>query len=114
MKSKIHPDYNVEAVFRCASCNTEYKLGSTSNGMVVNICSHCHPFYTGQQEVYVDTSSRISNFKDRLNKSSDIQKKIAKIKKEREERKISKVNVISSTKKQEPKSSLSDLLKKKK
>ncbi|MCB1139017.1 MAG: 50S ribosomal protein L31 [Leptospiraceae bacterium] len=60
MKTGIHPDYK-EATIKCA-CGATYKTRSTRGDMSVEICSNCHPFYTGQQRV-VDAAGRVDRFK---------------------------------------------------
>ena len=65
MKSDIHPEYhNIMAV--CA-CGNEFELGSVVDEMKVEICSACHPFFTGKQKL-VDTAGRIEKFKKRYAK----------------------------------------------
>ena len=65
MKSDIHPEYNkITAV--CA-CGNEVELGSVEKEMKVEICSACHPFFTGKQKL-VDTAGRIEKFKQRCAK----------------------------------------------
>lgn len=66
MKEKIHPDYH-EVTVTCA-CGASFKSGSTKKGDVVRveICSKCHPFYTGRQKL-VDTGGRVDKFKKRYN-----------------------------------------------
>ncbi|HBS06745.1 MAG TPA: 50S ribosomal protein L31, partial [Leptospiraceae bacterium] len=59
-KTGIHPEYK-EATIKCA-CGTTYKTRSTRGDMSVEICSNCHPFYTGQQRV-VDSAGRVDRFK---------------------------------------------------
>ncbi len=60
MKPDIHPQYHkVTAV--CA-CGNEFELGSIQSEMRVEICSACHPFFTGKQKL-VDTAGRIEKFK---------------------------------------------------
>lgn len=60
MKANIHPEYHkIKAV--CA-CGNEIDLGSVNNEMRVEICSACHPFFTGKQKL-VDTAGRIEKFK---------------------------------------------------
>ena len=60
MKPDIHPQYNrIKAV--CA-CGNEIELGSVNNEMRVEICSACHPFFTGKQKL-IDTAGRIEKFK---------------------------------------------------
>ena len=60
MKPDIHPAYHkITAV--CA-CGNEFEFGSVQSEMRVEICSACHPFYTGKQKL-VDTAGRIEKFK---------------------------------------------------
>ncbi|MCB1171716.1 MAG: 50S ribosomal protein L31 [Leptospiraceae bacterium] len=60
MKTGIHPEYK-EATIKCA-CGATFKTRSTRGDMSVEICSNCHPFYTGQQRV-VDSAGRVDRFK---------------------------------------------------
>ncbi|UGS35044.1 50S ribosomal protein L31 [Capillimicrobium parvum] len=62
MKTGIHPEY-VEAHVRC-TCGNEFTTRSTQNEIHVEICSNCHPFYTGRQKL-VDTGGRVERFKRR-------------------------------------------------
>jgi large subunit ribosomal protein L31 len=62
MKTGIHPEY-VEAHVRC-TCGTEFTTRSTQPEIHVEICSNCHPFYTGRQKL-VDTGGRVERFKRR-------------------------------------------------
>jgi large subunit ribosomal protein L31 len=61
MRTKIHPDYT-DTTITCA-CGASFETRSTSKGdaMRVDICSHCHPFYTGQQKL-LDTAGRVEKF----------------------------------------------------
>ena len=59
MKTEIHPEY-VEATVRC-TCGNEFVTRSTKGDMHVEICSNCHPFYTGRQKL-VDTEGRVERF----------------------------------------------------
>ena len=63
MKPRIHPDYN-EATIRCA-CGETVVSRSTKGDMTVDICSKCHPFFTGKQK-FVDVGGRVDKFKKRL------------------------------------------------
>ncbi len=63
MKSDIHPKYNIDAKFTC-SCGTVFPIGSTKESVHVEICSKCHPFYTGNEKV-LDTAGRVEKFKAR-------------------------------------------------
>lgn len=77
MKKDIHPQYHSKATVTCA-CGAKFYVGSTVNKMEVEICSLCHPFYTGQEKL-VDTTGRVQRFKKRLQKTEDIKtKKLAK------------------------------------
>ena len=60
MKQEIHPDYK-PTVIKCA-CGATFETGSTKENINVEICSKCHPFYTGKQKL-VDTGGRIDKFK---------------------------------------------------
>lgn len=68
MKEKIHPQYG-EAVVRCA-CGETFVTGSTKKELRVEICSKCHPFYTGKQKL-VDTGGRVERFKRRYGLSNN-------------------------------------------
>jgi large subunit ribosomal protein L31 len=60
MKEGIHPDYS-EAVVKCA-CGETFETGSTKKSLHVEICSKCHPFFTGRQKL-IDTGGRVDKFK---------------------------------------------------
>ena len=62
MKEKIHPNYG-KAIVRCV-CGETFETGSTKKELRVDICSKCHPFYTGKQKL-VDTGGRVDRFKKR-------------------------------------------------
>lgn len=64
MKEGIHPNY-VDSVIRCA-CGNEVKTRSTKPVIRVEICSKCHPFFTGKQKL-VDTGGRVDRFKKKFN-----------------------------------------------
>jgi large subunit ribosomal protein L31 len=65
MKSGIHPKYYKTKV-RCA-CGNEFDTGSTVEDIHIEICSKCHPFYTGKQKL-VDSAGRIERFKQKYAK----------------------------------------------
>jgi len=67
MKEGIHPNYKTTTV-KCA-CGNEFQVGSTKENIRVEICSKCHPFYTGKQKL-VDTGGRVDRFKKRFNMES--------------------------------------------
>ncbi|HUS83057.1 MAG TPA: 50S ribosomal protein L31 [Dehalococcoidia bacterium] len=62
MKKGIHPDY-VEATVHCA-CGNTFATRSTKKELRVEVCSRCHPFFTGEQRI-VDTAGRVERFKRR-------------------------------------------------
>ena len=63
MKDGIHPNYDTCTV-RCA-CGATYETKSTKGDMKVDVCSKCHPFFTGQQK-FVDIKGRIDKFKEKV------------------------------------------------
>lgn len=65
MKEGIHPDYR-QVTVKCA-CGAEFQTGSTKPNMRVDICSNCHPFFTGKQKL-VDTGGRVDRFNKRYGK----------------------------------------------
>lgn len=65
MKADIHPEY-VECTVSCG-CGNSFTTRSTQSKITVEICSACHPFYTGQQK-FVDTAGRIEKFRRRYAK----------------------------------------------
>jgi large subunit ribosomal protein L31 len=67
MKADIHPDY-VIATVRC-SCGNTFTTRSTKEELHVEICSACHPFYTGKQKL-VDTGGRVERFQRKLEKAA--------------------------------------------
>ncbi|OGH62907.1 MAG: 50S ribosomal protein L31 [Candidatus Magasanikbacteria bacterium RIFCSPHIGHO2_01_FULL_50_8] len=68
MKQGIHPNYTVNATVSCA-CGNSFQVGSTQPSLRVELCSTCHPFYTGKQN-FVDTARRIEKFQDKAAKVS--------------------------------------------
>jgi large subunit ribosomal protein L31 len=63
MKKDTHPQYFPEAVVECA-CGNKFKVGSTKEKINVEICSACHPFYTGTEKT-LDSAGRVEKFKSR-------------------------------------------------
>lgn len=72
MKKDIHPQYYPKAEVLC-SCGAKFYVGSTKPKMEIEICSHCHPFYTGQKKI-VDTTGRVQRFKERMEKTKTLSK----------------------------------------
>lgn len=71
MKEAIHPTWYDEAEVRCVTCGTTWTTGATTPSLTVEICSNCHPFYTGEQRI-VDTEGRVDKFMKRLKQRDDI------------------------------------------
>jgi large subunit ribosomal protein L31 len=79
MKKDIHPDYKTATV-TCA-CGNTFEIGSTQDSISVEVCSVCHPFWTGQQK-FVDIEGRVDKFKKKQNIADEARaKKIKSIKK---------------------------------
>ncbi len=68
MKADIHPKYQLAKVV-CGSCHIEFEVGSTQSSLRVDICSNCHPFFTGKQ-MMVDTAGQVERFQKRLERSA--------------------------------------------
>ena len=68
MKTDIHPSYNTTIV-RC-TCGNEFETRSTSEqgSISIDVCSNCHPFYTGKQRI-VDSGGRVQRFQNKLNRN---------------------------------------------
>ena len=67
MKTGIHPDYR-ETIVSCA-CGAKFQTRTTVGDMKVDICSSCHPFFTGTQKI-VDTEGRVERFKKKYEKKA--------------------------------------------
>jgi len=68
MKKGIHPEYK-ETVIRCA-CGAEFKTRSTKQNIHVEVCSRCHPFFTGGQQKFIDSEGRIERFRRKYGQSN--------------------------------------------
>ncbi len=67
MKAEIHPTYYTDAVVRCL-CGNEIRTGSTVAELKTEVCSACHPFYTGTQRI-IDTAGQVERFRRRAEKA---------------------------------------------
>ena len=82
MKKDIHPPYYPHALITCA-CGNTFKVGSTLPSYEVEICSACHPFYTGKGKI-IDTAGRVERFKKHMaQKKLDGGRKKVRVKKPR-------------------------------
>ncbi len=68
MKEKIHPKYYPNAKVTC-SCGNTFTTGSTRETLRVELCSKCHPFFTGEQKI-IDTAGRVERFKRKYKMTS--------------------------------------------
>jgi len=81
MKAEIHPTYYPDAKVTCASCGKTWTTGSTRKELRVDICSNCHPFYTGEASRLLDIEGQV----DRFYKKLSVQKAYAEQQKAKEE-----------------------------
>lgn len=90
MKKNIHPEYHYDATVTCA-CGNTWKTGSTFKEIRTEVCSSCHPFFTGQQQRMLDIEGQVDRFYRRLQARQDF----LEDKKVREESKTSPDRLIS-------------------
>ena len=93
MKSGIHPNYNADVTVTC-SCGNKFQTGSTLESIETEICSNCHPFYTGKQKL-LDTRGNVERFKKR----QELAAKVAAEKKEKKPRKTRSTTTTKTLKK---------------
>ena len=74
MKKNIHPKYFKEAKVTCA-CGNTFTVGSTLENISVEICSACHPFYTGKQKL-IDAARRVDKFKKKVEVAKETGKNV--------------------------------------
>jgi large subunit ribosomal protein L31 len=79
MKKEIHPEYH-KALVHCA-CGHEFETGSTLKEIKVEICSQCHPFFTGKHKL-IDTAGRVERFKKKYENVDKKKVKKPKVKKD--------------------------------
>lgn len=89
MKKDIHPHYNSEAKVTCA-CGATFVVGSTKDELRTELCSQCHPFFTGKKKL-VDTAGRVDRFRAKMEQASKAKATKASTKKK------SKMKVIEDT-----------------
>jgi len=66
MKKDIHPTYYTEATVVCSSCGKTWKTGSTKKEIRLDLCSNCHPFFTGEAQRILDTEGQVDRFYKKL------------------------------------------------
>jgi len=91
MKKDVHPEYQ-ECVVTCA-CGNTFKTSSTKKEIRVEICSSCHPFFTGKQK-FIDSAGRVEKFKKKFGDAQDI-KKAKDLKKARDVKSLAKTKKSS-------------------
>ena len=71
MKANIHPTYYTDAVVTCASCGTTWTTGSTRKSLHVEVCSNCHPFYSGEGARILDVEGQVDRFYRKMQAAKD-------------------------------------------
>jgi large subunit ribosomal protein L31 len=89
VKQKIHPNWHPEARVHCA-CGSTFTTGSTMKDIAVEICSACHPLFTGQQKL-IDTAGRVDKFNQRALAAEQKKKEAAQRKAEKDAKKAATV-----------------------
>mgnify|MGYP001611669153 CR=1 FL=1 len=100
MQAKIHPTYYPESKVTC-NCGAKYVVGSTMESISVEVCSNCHPFYTGKQNL-IDTAGRVDRFEARRKRAAELKDEaVAKPKKAKvvEEKEVSTTEKLKKLKK---------------
>ena len=94
MKKEIHPQYYPECKVSCV-CGNSFLTGSTEKEIKVELCSACHPFYTGKQKL-VDSARRVEKFETKVKTSDTVskEKKGKKVKREARAKERSKKEVV--------------------
>ena len=102
MKKGIHPKYYNDAKITC-SCGAVFKVGSTQKELEIEICSQCHPLYTGKKKV-LDTAGRVDRFKKLAEKAVEKKAEIKKAKDQKKKvKKIIKTKTVNKKNKTAPK-----------
>jgi large subunit ribosomal protein L31 len=93
MKAQIHPQYFSDAKVICSSCGLNYTTGSTKQTIHVEVCSKCHPFYTGEHK-FLDTKGKVEKFQKKVQVAAEIKAKKASLKKKTDEKGERKVKTL--------------------
>lgn len=89
MKTAIQPKI-FETQIHCNGCNTDFAAGSTVESITVDICSNCHPFYTGKQKL-IDTANRVAKFEARRAAKTAHDEKVAAVTNKKSDRQDAKI-----------------------
>jgi large subunit ribosomal protein L31 len=104
MKKDIHPEWYPEAQVVC-SCGATYTMGATQEVIRTDICSACHPFFTGEQRI-VDTEGQVERFMRRLERRQELieteEKRQSKKQRRREKRAVIEIVQEESDQEEEP------------
>lgn len=84
MKAQVHPKWFEEAVVSCA-CGNKFTVGATVPEISVDVCSNCHPYFTGQMK-YIDAAGRVDAFRAKMQKATKAVSKTEKRKLKREKK----------------------------
>jgi large subunit ribosomal protein L31 len=84
MKDKIHPKYYTDAQAACG-CGNKFTTGSTVQNITVDICSKCHPLYTGEHR-FIDTKGKVEKFQKKQKLAAEMQAKLGGTKGRRKEK----------------------------
>jgi large subunit ribosomal protein L31 len=92
MKKDIHPKY-YQATVKCA-CGNTFVVGSTSESLDTEVCSQCHPFYTGKSKK-LDIAGRVHKFEKKVSKSKELKSKVPakKTRAKKETKKVQKIGI---------------------
>ena len=93
MKAQIHPQYYLDAKVICSSCGVNYVTGSTKQSIHVEVCSKCHPFYTGEHR-FLDTKGKVEKFVKKQQLAAEIKAKKATLKKKEDDKGERKVKSL--------------------
>lgn len=93
MKAKLHPQYFQKVKVTCA-CGNTFETSSTNKEINVEICSKCHPFFTGKAKL-IDTAGRVDRFRARLDRAKQLQAVKKKSKQEKRETKLAKAEQLA-------------------
>lgn len=99
MKKDIHPKYFENTKVTC-SCGAAFEIGSTIPELKVEICSNCHPVYTGKKK-FIDTAGRLERFMAKMEKSKKMQEEISKREKSKTTKPDEKTSEAKEIKKEE-------------
>lgn len=104
MKPKIHPKFNNITV-NCA-CGSSFETASTSSELRLEVCSNCHPFFTGQQR-FLDTAGRVEKFQARIETKKKAAAEVAakKVKKPIKAKETKEIKEVKEVKESEPENS---------